>query len=444
MRISSSSSATATPAISPSAQPLFLPKRKVSCPSSAAAKDGPVGLGVALEEVEDAVPPRVQAGREGGPGDRRLRRDGRPQRREAPLRPQLREVRQLPLVHPLLGELGVRAVEAEDDQLLGRLRGERRRGERQRRPPGREARSRDRIFEVIGVKVTDIRNRGSSGDREGGILANRVPPPELAAYRMRDDLTMRRNPAPPLRCSRSPSAPWSSPAGSPWPGHGCPSGTPALPEQRFFVDRYRELARRAGARLAPGEPWVSFTGAATRTGLRRSVAPGRPQPAMRRRPLGGGLIVQVRQPASLAGSGDTTAAARHRLPPFRRALELCAGGAPGRRSRPRSGRARPPSRLRQEELIQLLLRPGERLGRSAAGGRDPAELPGQTRRSSVGGNRLPDLTARVPILGSRPPQRMLVLEPPPGEMVLIDAPARQHPTEGGGRRARVCRRSSSR
>jgi hypothetical protein len=93
---------------------------------------GPVDLGVPLEEVEDAVPPRVEAGREGGPGDRRLRRDGRPQRREAPLSPQLREVRQLPLVHPLLGELGVGAVEAEDDQLPGRLRGERRRGERQK------------------------------------------------------------------------------------------------------------------------------------------------------------------------------------------------------------------------------------------------------------------------------------------------------------------------
>ena len=45
---------------------------------------------------------------------------------------QLREVRQLPLVHPLLGELGVGAVEAEDDELggrLGRLSRQGRRGE---------------------------------------------------------------------------------------------------------------------------------------------------------------------------------------------------------------------------------------------------------------------------------------------------------------------------
>ncbi len=27
-----------------------------------------------------------------------------------------------------------------------------------------------------------------------------------------------------------------------------------LPEKRFFVERYRELAREAGARLEPGEP----------------------------------------------------------------------------------------------------------------------------------------------------------------------------------------------
>ncbi|HSN88457.1 MAG TPA: PP2C family protein-serine/threonine phosphatase [Thermoanaerobaculia bacterium] len=32
-----------------------------------------------------------------------------------------------------------------------------------------------------------------------------------------------------------------------------------LPEERFFVERYRELARRAGVRLEPGEPRVSLT-----------------------------------------------------------------------------------------------------------------------------------------------------------------------------------------
>jgi hypothetical protein len=41
---------------------------------------GPVGRGIALQEVEDAVPARVEAGRKGGPGDRRLRRNGRQQR----------------------------------------------------------------------------------------------------------------------------------------------------------------------------------------------------------------------------------------------------------------------------------------------------------------------------------------------------------------------------
>jgi len=85
-----------------------------------------IGLGIALQEVEDAMPAGVQTGREGGPGDRRLRRDGRQQRGEAPLGAQLRQVGQLPLVHPPRGELGVDAVEAEDDELPGRLGRERR------------------------------------------------------------------------------------------------------------------------------------------------------------------------------------------------------------------------------------------------------------------------------------------------------------------------------
>ena len=62
-----------------------------------------------------AVPARIEAGREGRPGDRRLRRDRRAQRREGPLLAQLRQVRELALVHPLLGQLGVGAVEAEHD-----------------------------------------------------------------------------------------------------------------------------------------------------------------------------------------------------------------------------------------------------------------------------------------------------------------------------------------
>ena len=71
---------------------------------------------VAGEEVEDAVPPRVEPGGEGRPGDRRLRGDRRAQRREGALGAQLRQVGQLALVHPPLGELGVGAVE-EDDRL---------------------------------------------------------------------------------------------------------------------------------------------------------------------------------------------------------------------------------------------------------------------------------------------------------------------------------------
>ncbi len=80
---------------------------------------------VAGQEVEDAVPPGVEAGGEGRPGDRRLRGDRRAQRREGALGAQAGEVGELPLVHPPLGELGVGAVEAEDHRLRRLLGGER-------------------------------------------------------------------------------------------------------------------------------------------------------------------------------------------------------------------------------------------------------------------------------------------------------------------------------
>lgn len=75
---------------------------------------GPVGLRVALEEVEDQRPAGGEAGRERRPGDGGLGRDRRP-KREKLLPGELRQVRQLPLGDHLGDEPVVGPVESEDD-----------------------------------------------------------------------------------------------------------------------------------------------------------------------------------------------------------------------------------------------------------------------------------------------------------------------------------------
>ena len=75
-------------------------------------------LRVAMDEVEDAVAARVEAGDEGGPGHRALRRDRRAERREAARGGQLREIRQPAAVDQVRVRLVVEAVEAEHDHGL--------------------------------------------------------------------------------------------------------------------------------------------------------------------------------------------------------------------------------------------------------------------------------------------------------------------------------------
>src|SRR6478672_2375901 len=74
-----------------------------------------------------------------------------------------------------------------------------------------------------------------------------------------------------------------------------------LPEKGFFVERYRELARQAGARLDPGEPRMALTVHDKETGPRRSRLDALPADSVTA--LGGGLLVEVRQPAALEAGG---------------------------------------------------------------------------------------------------------------------------------------------
>ena len=96
----------------------------------------PVG-GIALQEVEDLVSAGVEAGRERRPRHRRLRRDGRRQRRVAAPGLERREVGKLSPRQHLLDDGRIHAVEAEDDDTprrIGRRRAERGPAERRREP----------------------------------------------------------------------------------------------------------------------------------------------------------------------------------------------------------------------------------------------------------------------------------------------------------------------
>ena len=159
----------------------------------------------------------------------------------------------------------------------------------------------------------------------------------------------------------------------------------SLPEKRFFAERYRELARRAGARLGPGAPRMALTVHDQETGLRRSRLDGLSADSVTA--LGGGLLVEVRQPAALA-SGK-----RQEL-----IVELLPGGEPaslhwGRKLKnvttKREGGKSPVSPPEQDALARLLVRPGERLG---AGG------PPRSGRAGI---------TVYPLAGSVPPQRVV-------------------------------------
>ncbi len=78
---------------------------------------GPVVLRVALQEIDDAVAAGIEPGGESRPGHRGLRGDGRLERRKGAFGLELRQVGQLAFGHPLLGEPGVGAVEADHDRL---------------------------------------------------------------------------------------------------------------------------------------------------------------------------------------------------------------------------------------------------------------------------------------------------------------------------------------
>ncbi|MFL6234754.1 MAG: PP2C family protein-serine/threonine phosphatase, partial [Thermoanaerobaculia bacterium] len=173
--------------------------------------------------------------------------------------------------------------------------------------------------------------------------------------------------------------------------------TGPLPSKAFFAGRFRELAPRAGARLAGGAPRVSFNN-------RQKELEKKPRlldafDAATAASLGGGLIVEVRQPAVLPGA--------------RQARELIVSFLPsGDPSSLRWGTqsesiktvfsgSQPLSPAVQNDLTRLLLRPGETLG---------APVPSTDAKG---------ILTFYPIVGSEPPQRIATTTTTNAGMILL-------------------------
>jgi hypothetical protein len=175
--------------------------------------------------------------------------------------------------------------------------------------------------------------------------------------------------------------------------------TGRLPGKRFYVDRYRELARRAGASTAPGEPRVSFATAPEKeTGARAArrldgLSPGAAAD------LGAGLLVQAKQPASLSGIAGQTNELIVNFTPAGVPWSLRWGGDE-EAVRTTTQRQDAFPAVRRADLARLLLRPGERLGQEVAG-------------SGAGG-----MISSYPLIGSRPPQQISIVAPPGGTIRL--------------------------
>src|SRR5258708_6781378 len=71
-----------------------------------------------MNEIEDPVPPRIHASNKVGPRHRTLRWNAGGEWAEISLGLKLREVRHLAFAHELVQELGVHAVDAQNDQTL--------------------------------------------------------------------------------------------------------------------------------------------------------------------------------------------------------------------------------------------------------------------------------------------------------------------------------------
>ena len=182
-----------------------------------------------------------------------------------------------------------------------------------------------------------------------------------------------------------------------------PEWRPGLPDEEIFVQRFRELAKRAGARLERGEPLTILTAESDRSSEDARVLDR--FSVDRAAALGAGMRVQAIQRATLPGIPgrwelDVT------FSPAGNPLAVSWSRAK-RGLFENSGAPKPAApRARVEVFAQLLLAPRESLGASLRGGPEsPASSQG--------------LDLRIPVRQSEPPQELEVKAAQGGSISVI-------------------------
>ncbi|HEV2856479.1 MAG TPA: PP2C family protein-serine/threonine phosphatase [Thermoanaerobaculia bacterium] len=182
------------------------------------------------------------------------------------------------------------------------------------------------------------------------------------------------------------------PAGLALARHWLPEWQPGLRDRSFYVQRYRELARRAGVRLSPGAPRSALIVDTERKDSRAKewdhLGPDRVAA------LGAGLRIKVSHPGTPPGASGPLPFLVE-MSPEGRPLVLRWSLSAAKAVRNNGRLSSPPPQERVATLARLMLAPGEHLGRLSEDGSE-YELP-----------------------GSDPPQE-LTLQAPSTEIVVLE------------------------
>ena len=197
-----------------------------------------------------------------------------------------------------------------------------------------------------------------------------------------------------------------------------------LPSRQFFANRYRQIAQQAGIRLPSAEPHVAFVGRGEdlekldehivdRLGPDRAAA------------VGAGLLIEVKQTAALPKAGAQARELGIRFLPSGDPVVLrWADQAEIFKDAVKKKPA--PSAAEQDRFSQILLRPGERFGpasKGVAGAKTSGVTVGQENKGATFKDPDELLGVLYPVVGSDPPQHVVVTALPGGALRVTRKPS---------------------
>ena len=195
-----------------------------------------------------------------------------------------------------------------------------------------------------------------------------------------------------------------------------------LPSRQAFVDRFRELARQVGTRLPADEPRVSLAGRDKDMKLDDAVVDSLgPRRAAQ---VGAGLLVQVKQEGAPVGGRGTKELLIRFLPSGDPLIIRLGNVAEVLKESLRKQPA--PSAADQARFARLLLRRGERFGPAGqrqAGTKTSTISVGKENKGASFREDDEILGVTYPVIGSDPPQYVVVTALPGDALMLARKPA---------------------